>query len=246
MFDTSLVKTRASAARYRLLTVSLAVHSAAIIGALSLSVASVELPTRAPDQFELLRPVSLPPPLGPGGPPKAPDKPTQPPKPVVVPPRDVVPVEIPSTTPAAGPVSDTPVESAESEEEGGEGGGHPLGVPGGVGTDIGGTDLIAGPPVTDVVHVPGGDVRPATVLRRVEPRYPSAFARAGVAATVRIRCIIDRNGRIRDVEIVDSSFPPFNQSVLDALQQWTFLPGSMRGQAVDTYFELTVTFRSRG
>jgi TonB family protein len=245
MFDTSLVKTRATSARYRLFTVSLAVHSAAIIGALSLSVASVELPTRAPDQFELLRPVSLPPPLGPGGPPKAqPEKaPKAAPKEVVVPQQNVAPVEIPSTTTIAAQSSEVAVESGG--EQGGESGGDPLGVPGGIGTDTGGA-LVAGPPITDVVHVPGGEVRPATVLTRVEPRYPTAFARAGVAATVRIRCIIDRNGRIRDVEIVDSSFPPFNQSVLDALQQWTFLPGSMRGQAVDTYFELTVTFRSRG
>jgi hypothetical protein len=33
--------------------------------------------------------------------------------------------------------------------------------------------------------------------------------------------------------------------VLDALQQWTFAPGTLHGQPVDTYFELTITFTTR-
>ena len=69
--------------------------------------------------------------------------------------------------------------------------------------------------------------------------------RATRVATVIVLCVVDKEGRIRDPKIVMSSYPPFNQSVLDALQQWTFAPGSYRGQPVDTYFELKVKFEVR-
>ena len=248
MFDTSLVKTRASSARYRLLTASIAVHTAVIVGAIGLSVASVDLPVEAPDQMEMFRAVTAPPALGPGGPPR----PQQPkpvkidaPAPVPVP-RDVAPD--PNAVPAdPQPVTDpaTPSDGVGEPGDGEPGGGDPNGVIGGTGTEPGGTGLVAGPP-TGGVHMPGGDVRPARVLTRVEPRYPPAFVRTRVTATVKIRCIIDRNGQVRDAEIVTSSFPPFNEAVIDALHRWTFAPGTMRGVAVDTYFELTVRFETKG
>ena len=250
MFDTSLVKTRASSARYRLLTASIAVHTAVIVGAIGLSVASVDLPAEAPDQMEMFRAVTAPPPLGPGGPPpKAPPKPVKIDPGTPVPrPRDVAPDT--NLVPAdPQPVTDNATASEGGGETGDDGepggGGDPNGILGGTGTDPSGTGIVAGPS-TDIVHMPGGEVRPARVLTRVEPKYPSAFARIRMSATVKIRCIIDRNGNVRDAEIVTSSFPPFNESVIDALHRWTFAPGTMRGQPVDTYFELTVRFQTKG
>ena len=252
MFDTSLVKTRASSARYRLLTASIAVHTAVIVGALGLSVASVDLPTEAPDQMEMFRAVTAPPPLGPGGPPSRIDRPAQPKKTENTTPLPVKREQLapdPNAVPAdPQPVSDSAMPSDGGGEpgEGGEpGGGDPLGVPGGTGTEPGGTDLL-GVPSTGGVHMPGGEVRPARVLTRVEPKYPPAFARIRKSAIVKIRCIIDRSGNVRDAEIVTSSFPPFNESVIEALHRWTFAPGTMRGQPVDTYFELTVRFETKG
>ena len=252
MFDTSLVKTRASSARYRLLTASIAVHTAVIVGAIGLSVASVDLPTEAPDQMEMFRAVSAPPPLGPGGGPPRPTKP-EPVKRDADTPIPVQKKEVPPDLNAV-PVDPQPVtDNATPSDGGGEagddgapgGGGDPNGVLGGTGTEPGGTGLVAGP-ATDGVHMPGGEVRPARVLTRVEPKYPSAFARIRMSATVKIRCIIDRNGQVRDAEIVTSSFPPFNESVIEALHRWTFAPGTMRGTPVDTYFELTVRFQTKG
>ena len=252
MFDTSLVKSRASSARYRLLTASIAVHTAVIVGAIGLSVASVELPEEAPDQIEMFRAVNPPPPLGPGGPPPKPDRPQkiEPSTTPLVPKVENVAPDPNAALPDPQPATDaatTPDSGGGEPGDGGSegGGGDPNGVIGGTGTEPGGTDLLAGPS-TDIVHRPGGEVRPARVLTRVEPRYPSAFARIRMSAVVKIRCIIDRNGNVRDAEIVTSSFPPFNESVIEALHRWTFAPGTMRGQPVDTYFELTVKFQTKG
>jgi TonB family protein len=57
-----------------------------------------------------------------------------------------------------------------------------------------------------------------------------------------VECIIDKTGRVRESHVVSSTSPLFNQSAVDAVQQWQFAPGSLHGNAVDTIFDLTVTF----
>jgi protein TonB len=116
------------------------------------------------------------------------------------------------------------------------------GTPGGTGDS-----LEPGLPADNGVPLhPGGEIREAKVLQRVEPVYPRAFLNARLQnVVVTVRCVIDRNGRPRDAEILRSSYPPFNTAVLDALEKWTFTPGTRRGQPVDTWFELTVRFNMR-
>lgn len=235
MFDTSYIRPRALAAprRYGLLTASIGLHSGVAIALIAMSIATVEFPDRSPDQTDVYRPLAA----------VVVPRPEQPVRsaPVAV-------VRSDSAPPIAAPADTSPVTSEPltpgdattgpfTGEPGQSGtGGDPNGEPGGTGTD---------PANGGVPFAPGGEVRPARVLTRVEPRYPPAFSRVGVSATVKIRCVIDSNGRIRNPEILLSSFPPFNQSVLDAVERWTFAPGTLRGQPVDTYFELTVTFKSR-
>ena len=58
MFETSVVAHDLAPRRRYLLSVSLAAHSAAIVGAIAFSVASIEFPKDAPDQFAMLRPMA--------------------------------------------------------------------------------------------------------------------------------------------------------------------------------------------
>lgn len=249
MFDTSLVRPRAAAAPRRagLFVVSVALHSAIGIAAIATSIATVEFPHQAPRQLAILRPVAsvvLPPALGPKrdvAKPKQVSSPVpkraEPPREVTAPP--AVPDEVLPVAEPAGPADTGNIEPGTGEprgDENGGGGGDPLGKEGGIGD---------GPPGEGGPLNPGGEVRAARVVRRVEPRYPTTMLPGRFAAVVTVRCIIDRNGRIRDPEIIQSSWAPFNQAVLDAVRQWTFAPGTMRGQPVDTWFELTVKFQVR-
>jgi protein TonB len=111
-----------------------------------------------------------------------------------------------------------------------------------VATDLDLPPAVATQPVADQVYEVSGDVKAPRILQKVEPRYPPAMIAAKKAATVTARCTIDHNGAVRDIDIVYSSFPAFNEAVVQAMQQWRFTPGSLNGRAVDTVFELTVKF----
>ena len=87
-----------------------------------------------------------------------------------------------------------------------------------------------------------GDVKAPVVIKRVSPPYPPLAVRAHMNGFVIVECIIDRTGAIRDAKVVKSSSMMFDQAALDAVQQWQFAPGTLHGQAVDTIFDLTVTF----
>lgn len=117
--------------------------------------------------------------------------------------------------------------------------GQPNGVPGGVGLGQGSQST----EVPDVTYVPVGDVRPAMVLQRVEPQYPRIALLNRIGGVVKIGCVIDKEGRLRDPQIVESSFGAFERPALEAVMQWRFAAGTLHGKPVDTWFELTVYFR---
>jgi protein TonB len=251
MFETSVIQAGAQAAggRGTLLTVSVIAHSAVIVGAIAYSIASIDFPTTAPDAYErapIFAAVRIPPPFGDpnGGPHPQPQQarvtpapapqPTQPTAPTTI--ADTIPVLTPSTGTAAttGPTSGT-VEG-------------PIGQPYGVKDSIGDLDAPpvtnTVPPVADKVYQPY-EVKAPVLLHKVDPAYPQIFVHAGMAATVIVRCIIDKNGSVRDAQVVSSGRKPFDDAVISAVQQWRYTPASLRGEAVDSYLDVTVNFSVR-
>jgi protein TonB len=119
--------------------------------------------------------------------------------------------------------------------------GVPWGVPNGVGVDGPATATVAAEPDVPLRIV--GDVKAPVVIRRVAPLYPKLAINARMNGTVVVECIIDKTGRVREAHVLRSTSTMFDQAAVDAVQQWKFAPGSLHGNAVDTIFDLTVTFR---
>jgi periplasmic protein TonB len=253
MFETSVVAgpVQASARRYSLLTISLAAHSAVVIGAVAMSIATIDFPSTAPDAFArapLFEQIQLPPQLGTpeGGSarPPAPEipAPTPPPSNQVTAPL-LIPDEVPQVEPGSGAVTSEPGPGTGTGSTGG-----PIGVPWGV---EGGAGPLDGPPVTSTQPVAeeriyeSHEVTPPRIVHRVDPPYPPIMIRVGKDATVIVRCVIGRDGRVRDAEVIHAALPPFNDAVLRAVQQWRFTPGRLGERNVDTYMNLTVKFSVR-
>ncbi|HYC59609.1 MAG TPA: energy transducer TonB [Thermoanaerobaculia bacterium] len=252
MFETSVVhaQTRAASGRLSLFTISVLAHSAVIIGAVAFSIASVDFPTSAPDEYSqapVLLPVLVPPPLGrpdggavrqpvaqrPATPPPQPQQPNQ----ITAPPS--IPDEVPQLE-----VASTGDSNATGDPNATAPGplGQPWGVEGGVGDLDGPPAIVAATPVPEKIYeahevkAPVGRYRPA-------PPYPTSLIRTKLRATVVVRCVIDKNGHVRDPRVVvPAAFAPFNDSVVNTVQRWRFTPGSLNGVAVETYLDLTVNF----
>jgi TonB family protein len=128
----------------------------------------------------------------------------------------------------------------------------PVGVPWGTKDSSGSLDA---PPVVDAPNTQGPveekiyqphEVVSPVLVRKVDPRYPPQLQRAGMPATVIICCIIDKNGNVRDPEIiVPASMAPFNAEVLNVLPQWKYKAATLAGRPVDSYMMLTVHFSIR-
>lgn len=251
MFENSVVHARVAQRRFSLLSVSLAAHSLVIIAVLAAGITSISFPKAPPrENLELIQPAAPPPP------PAAPHRAAlQPPQahpaaavPAVVPhaaltPMPLTPAKVPDTIPVVPLASASdPGPAIGNSATPGTGGGNDIGDPNSV--DIG-QPAANSTPAADTVFHPGADVKPASVIYRVEPQYPQGALRIHMAGTVVLKCIVDKTGSVRDAEVVTSSFAAFDEPALKALQQWRFTPGQFHGKAVDTWFELTIRFQAK-
>lgn len=252
MFETSVVRERVIGAERRagLVTASVALHSLIITAAIAVSLTNSGFPTHAPNQAEVFRPipvVTMPEPLGHPRPAAA--------QPAAAKPAAIRPMQpaapmntAPQTVPDAIPQVGAPQLAAT--DTGGNlnvGPGDQIGVPWGSpnGVDIGQPHAEQVAPDAAGPLVVGGEVKPPVAIHRVEPLYPQALVRARMSGVVKLLCVIDREGNVRNPQVISSTFGAFDQSAIEAVQQWRFVPGSLRGRAVDTYFELTVRFATR-
>ena len=244
MFETSVVRAEVVAERrFGLLSASFAGHVLVVISILAASIRTIEFPTQAPNEYAIpmvAMPLSIPPALG------TPNSGHKQTTPVPVTQKVLAPAAIlaPNTVPDhATPVAATsPGETTSSDNVGSD---QPQGVPWGVKDGLG-----DGPPVTNAApadsEVPlpvSGEVMAPVVIHRVTPPYPRVPLAARMNGSVIVECIIDKTGHVRDARVVRSSSTLFEQAAIDAVLQWQFSPGSLHGRAIDTIFDLTVTFR---
>ncbi|HVE72873.1 MAG TPA: TonB family protein [Thermoanaerobaculia bacterium] len=253
MFETSVVRAQAQTrSRVSLLSASLVAHSAVILGALAMSIASVDFPIESPKEYSLA-PIPfvarIPPPLGtPNGGAKPKAQVAAPVKPVTVPTEPTAPPTVPDTvTPMTSDAaaSQSTTATGDGTDEG------DVGVPWGVKNSIG--DLDAPPVPLDVpiaaqpeakIYQPH-EVQAPKLISKVDPRYPQSLMRAAMPGTVVVRCVIDRNGNLRDPEVITSTMPPFEAEVLRVIGQWRYKPATYGGKPVDSYLDLKVTFQVR-
>jgi TonB family protein len=218
---------------------------------LAASIQTVTLPRHPPNEVRLFFAPAPPPPPAGSQQPRAQQQPAaQPhaaaaPRVITAPAQTVAPQRIPDTIPNVASSSSTSNVTPGSGDPNAtsEVLGDPNGDPNSVSSDS--TPAAEPPAVPETIFHPGGEVRPAIVLHRVEPAYPHSAVAIRLGGTVVLQCVVDRNGSVRDAQVITSSHPAFNDTALAALRQWRFAPGVFRGKPVDTYFELTIRFESR-
>jgi periplasmic protein TonB len=242
MFENSVVESRRKQHQRRstlTLPVSIAFHLLAVSGAVLASVWQTAFPDHPPRQVELLHVSPLTPPMQAASPPpssplrSAPASGSQASASAAVEqPLRAAPLSVPESIPD---LTGSSIAEPGQFTSGGGSGVAGAGRGTGDGSD-GGTEIVEGPLRA------GGGVRLPVVTRRIDPDYPRAAVAARISGTVILECIVDRQGRVREVSVARGTHPLLDQAAVEAVRQWLFRPGSLNGEPVDTIFHLTVRF----
>jgi|CZKJ01.1.fsa_nt_gi TonB family protein len=79
------------------------------------------------------------------------------------------------------------------------------------------------------------------LVYRVQPVYPYAARRAGIQGTVVLRAVIDKGGRIADLQMI-SGPKELAPAAIGAVQQWRYKPYLLKGDPVEVDTEIRVNF----
>jgi periplasmic protein TonB len=83
------------------------------------------------------------------------------------------------------------------------------------------------------------------LIHRVQPDYPPLARQARIQGTVVLRAIINRGGRIENLQVL-SGHPMLVPAAIDAVRQWRYRPYVLNDQPVEVETQITVNFLLAG
>jgi protein TonB len=90
----------------------------------------------------------------------------------------------------------------------------------------------------------GAPAKDLKTSNRVDPTYPPASRRAGEQGTVRLKVLVDTNGRPSNVEVSQSSGSQrLDQAAIDAVRKWRFEAATDGQKKIQAYTQVAVTFK---
>ena len=106
--------------------------------------------------------------------------------------------------------------------------------------DRGRRDTPVDEPVERAVRV-GGQIKPPTRIRNVQPVYPQIAQSARVQGIVVLEATIGPDGKVAQTRVL-RSIPLLDQAALDAVRKWEYEPTLLNGVAVPVIMTVTVNF----
>ncbi|HUQ88563.1 MAG TPA: TonB family protein, partial [Vicinamibacterales bacterium] len=172
----------------------------------------------------------LPPPMRPE------PKPPEPPKPLEA--KQLPPVMAPIPTKQAEPEDREGVLAKAPETKPSQGTGTGGGVGSGQGTGLGqgdgsGVGEGSGGGFGGGPFRPGSGVEPPRLLREVKADYTDEARRSNVEGEVELEIVVRRDGTVGDVKVLRGLRGGLNDRAIQAVRQWRFSPGRMKGVPVD-------------
>jgi protein TonB len=96
---------------------------------------------------------------------------------------------------------------------------------------------------TDTSGEPPPVIQEAKLIRRVNPDYPSAAKKDGIAGSVDLEVTISKQGVVEDVSIIQATPPDmFEKSALAAVRKWKFDPRFVDGLASRAQLKVHLDF----
>ena len=91
------------------------------------------------------------------------------------------------------------------------------------------------------IRVAPGGAQPELV-RQVPPVYPQTARQAGVSGMVRLGIVITKEGKVRDIQVMNSSRAEMGVAAMEAVKQWVYKPTLLNGEPVEVVTTVEVIF----
>jgi protein TonB len=108
------------------------------------------------------------------------------------------------------------------------------------------TDIPAAPSANAISgsQQQGAPAQDLKTANRVDPVYPPASRRAGEEGTVRLKVLVDTNGRASNVAVTQSSgFTRLDEAAMEAVRKWRFVAATDGTNKIQAYTQVAVTFK---
>ncbi|TAK61963.1 MAG: energy transducer TonB [Bacteroidetes bacterium] len=79
-------------------------------------------------------------------------------------------------------------------------------------------------------------------VKQVQPEYPDIAKRAGVQGTVWVKCLVDKEGKVKKAVVMKSDAEIFNEPATQAALQWVFTPAIMNNGPVAVWAAIPFRF----
>ena len=88
-----------------------------------------------------------------------------------------------------------------------------------------------------------GDITPPVKISAPNPQYTDEARQARTQGVVVVQAIIDCNGLVTDIEVLQGLPNGLTEATVDAISQWTFEPARQNGRPISVFYNLSVNFR---
>lgn len=89
----------------------------------------------------------------------------------------------------------------------------------------------------------GGNVQAAKLIHQARPDYPAQARQAGIQGTVLLRAVIDREGAVTQISVVDSPDPTLASAAIDAVRQWRYSSTWLNGSPVEVETRIAINYQ---
>jgi TonB family protein len=92
-------------------------------------------------------------------------------------------------------------------------------------------------------YKPGGDVASPSVIYKVDPAYTEDARQQKIAGSVLLSMVIGTDGLAHDISVTKSLDPGLDRKAAEAVEQWHFAPGTLKGEPVAVRAVVEINFR---
>jgi TonB family protein len=96
---------------------------------------------------------------------------------------------------------------------------------------------------SDQVYRAGGDVTSPYVLYKADPQYTEDARKEKISGAVLLSMVIGTDGLAHDISVVKGLDPGLDRNAAEAVEQWRFAPGTLKGEPVAVRATIEVNFR---